>query len=278
MEFAFPHLTISKSPILTGSRRSLTSSNGLTKPQREPSCSLAARTVLFVHPSARGISWGNSRFAKGKLMRSNLQEQSEVPGATRAGNALPLSWHAFVTIGARACCALALLSLRKPSLYAADKSGSTNTASTSPSSNFRQKAKRLARSPCPASLRLTPSRSSNSPQYPMKSPVKLAPNNPTPGALGIFMIVASSTASVVTRGSSVQTQSLIPEPAGAAFWQPIARENIVEIKDRRLGIVRTAVPCRRCDVHLGRVFDDGPQPTGLRYCMNSAVMHFVKAA
>jgi hypothetical protein len=53
--------------------------------------------------------------------------------------------------------------------------------------------------------------------YPMKSPVKLAPNNPTPGALGIFMIVASSTASVVTRGSSVQTQSLIPEPAGAAF-------------------------------------------------------------
>jgi peptide-methionine (R)-S-oxide reductase len=62
-----------------------------------------------------------------------------------------------------------------------------------------------------------------------------------------------------------------------SFWQPIARENIVETKDRRLGIVRTAVSCRRCDVHLGRVFDDGPQPTGLRYCMNSAVMHFVKA-
>jgi peptide-methionine (R)-S-oxide reductase len=61
-----------------------------------------------------------------------------------------------------------------------------------------------------------------------------------------------------------------------SFWAPIKKENVIEEVDKSLGMTRTEVLCAQCNGHLGHLFDDGPKPTGLRYCMNGVALKFVK--
>ena len=62
-----------------------------------------------------------------------------------------------------------------------------------------------------------------------------------------------------------------------SFYEPIDKESVQEVVDKSLWETRTEVLCARCDSHLGHVFDDGPRPTGLRYCMNGVALKFVKS-
>jgi peptide-methionine (R)-S-oxide reductase len=91
-------------------------------------------------------------------------------------------------------------------------------------------------------------------------------------AVGIYRCICCDTA---LYDSQTKFESGTGWPS---FWQPISRLNVVETPDNSLLERRTAVSCALCNAHLGHVFDDGPKPTGLRYCMNSVSLNFVNRA
>jgi peptide-methionine (R)-S-oxide reductase len=95
--------------------------------------------------------------------------------------------------------------------------------------------------------------------------------NPNDHAAGVFRCICCDTA-LFDANTKFESGTGWP-----SFWQPIAKENVLETSDISFGMERTAVACRLCDAHLGHVFDDGPQPTGLRYCMNSVAVRFAKS-
>jgi peptide-methionine (R)-S-oxide reductase len=206
------------------------------------------------------------------MMNDNSQKQPEI---IEAADVHPLSRRAFVITAASASGVIALWSLRGPSLVAA-KSGNISGMVTIV--QFSPDGKKIGKASVPRIIK------SDGEWKQQLSPIsyevtrQAGTERPYTGNTwdlhdrGLYRCICCDNA---VFNSDTKFESGTGWPS---FWEPIAHENIVENNDASLGMMRTEVSCRQCNAHLGHVFDDGPRPTGLRYCMNSAAMHFVKMA
>jgi peptide-methionine (R)-S-oxide reductase len=206
-----------------------------------------------------------------------MSHPNEFRGEAAAGDRQRPSRRAFLITSASACGALAFWSVQRPGSASAASGGSTPAGMVT-IVEFAGNGKKTGKVVVPRVVK------TNAEWQQLLSPIsyqiarQAGTERPYTGDTwnlhdrGLYRCVCCDTA---VFNSDTKFESGTGWPS---FWEPIAKENVVETTDRSLGMERTAVSCRLCDAHLGHVFDDGPQPTGLRYCMNSASMHFVKLA
>jgi peptide-methionine (R)-S-oxide reductase len=185
---------------------------------------------------------------------------------------------AFLVAVAAACGGAALWSIHKPVFAAGVGEGRSNASSTVTIMDFSPDGKPMGKSVVPRIIKTDAEWKQKLSPISYQVARHAGTERPYTGdswnehGKGLFRCICCD---IALFSSETKFESGTGWPS---FWKPIAKENIVEGSDASLGMERTAVSCRQCDAHLGHVFDDGPRPTGLRYCMNSASMRFVKLA